>query len=378
MKKKFIAGGVAILLLAPLIVGAASIWSQDHFVLSQNQTREGNMYVAAQEGFINGNVNGDLVIVGGNVVVSGDVSEDVLLGAGNAQLSGLVGGDARIVAGQSFLSGTVDGDVAVVAGKTYITQEGSVGGDLLVVGGETVIEGAVAGRVRISGGEVAINGTVDGDVEVQGGRLVIGDAAVIGGGLRFRGPQVPTIAPSSLIKGKVEFISDDFGGARFRYFAHGMGVLAAALGLLISLVLALVFFGLFKKNSHALTHEALAGFWPNVGRGVLTMVGLPIISLIIMLTIIGLPVGAFGLLMFGLGNILAMALSGMVFGSWVMRVLFKKDNHQPTTATVIWGTIALRVIVLVPVIGWAVGFIFCAAAFGVLSRTAYRTYWLGR
>jgi hypothetical protein len=72
----------------------------------------------------------------------------------------------------------------------------------------------------------------------------------------------------------------------------GRALLAEVLGLLISLVLALVFFGLFKKNSHALTHEALAGFWPNVGRGVLTMVGLPIISLIIMLTIIGLPVGA--------------------------------------------------------------------------------------
>ncbi len=378
MKKKLIVGGISALLLLPIIAGAAGIWSQNQFVLSKGQTRQGNMYVVAQEGFVDGAVRGDLVMVGGNLAISGDVSEDVLLGAGHAQISGTVGGDLRDVAGETILSGAVGGDVVVAGGKIYIADGSAVGGDLLVFGGQTIVEGAISGRVHVTGGEVTINGPISGNVEIQGGKLMVGGRAVISGNLRYRGPQAPVINPGASIKGKIEFVADDFGGNQFRYFANGIGILAAAGGILINLVLALLFFGCFKKRAVSLTHEAITGFWRNVGRGVLMVIVVPVVSVILLMTIVGLPVGIFGLLLLGIGNILAMAISGAIFGTWVMRTIVKRGDHQPTTMTVIWGTVALRVITLIPVIGWVIGAIFCAAAFGVLAAAAYRSYWLAR
>lgn len=377
-RNKIIIGGIFAAVVLPLIVGAASVWSQERFVLEQGETRAGNVYAISQDGFVAGKVEGDLVMAGGSSVVTGEIKDDLLIAAGNTQISGSIGGDARLVTGESTVTGSIGGDLVLVGGKAYITGGSSVGGDLLVLGGELTLEGAVKGRARISGGEIIINGPIDGNLEVQGGRLTIGEKAIIGGNLRFRGPQAPMIAPGAIIQGKTEFIRDDFGNSRFRYFAHGMGVLAGAAGLLMSLILALVFFGCFKERVRALTHSALTGFWPHVGRGLLTLILLPIIALVIMATIIGFPIGAFGMLLFGLGMILTMALSGTIFGSWVMRVIFKKGEHQPTTATVIWGTVALRLITFIPVIGWIVGLIFCSVSFGVLAHGAYHRFWVGR
>lgn len=378
IKKKLLIGGSSALILLPLLVGASGVWSSSRFVLGQDQIRTGNTYVASEESLVAGTINGDLVLVSGKAMVTGVIDDDLLAAGGSIQLAGTVGGDVRLVAGESVIGGTVGGDVAVVGGKSTVVAGTKVAGDLLVVGGQVRIDGSIGGRVRISGGEVTVNGPVTGAVEVKGGRLIIGEQAVIAGNVSYRGPQAPTITPGAVVLGKTDFTRDDFGRAQFRSFAHGMGVLAGAAGLLMSLTLALVFFSVFKKSAHALTHAALSSFWPHAGRGLLAMIALPIISVIIMLTIVGLPIGGFGLMVFGLGNILAMALSGIVFGAWIQRFVFKKSEHQPTVTTVVWGTVALRAITFIPVVGWIVGLLFCSVSFGVLAHSAYHRFWLNR
>jgi len=378
MKNKLIFAGISAVILLPVVVGAASIWSQNRFVLNNNQIKEGNVYVATQEGFISGKVNGDLVMAGGKMIIDGDVSGDALVGAGSVLVSGKVDGDVRLIAAESLISADVSGDLAVVGAEVNLYGNNKIGGDVLILGARINLDAPIMGRAHVSGGEIFINNRIDGNLEVQGGRLTIGEKAIINGNLRFRGPQAPIIAPGAAIKGKTEFIRDDFGSARFRDFAQGAGVISGLAGLLMSLILAMIFFGYFKESTKMFARVAMARIWPNIGKGVLVAIGLPVVSVILLVTIIGFPFGALGLFALGLGGILACALSGILFGTWVMRFIMKKSEYQPGLSAVIWGTVGLRALTFIPVVGWIIGMIFFSLALGVVANAAYQRFWVGR
>jgi hypothetical protein len=272
----------------------------------------------------------------------------------------------------------VGGDLAAIAGRAYLAIGSSVGGDVLLVGGDATIEGAIAGRARISGGKISINAPIGGGVEIDAASLQLGPAAVIGGDLLYRGPQAPVISPSAVIKGKLTYVRDDFGARRFHGFAAGAGAIAILVLLAMSLVFVSCFFGFFRKQATALTNTAFKGMGRHTVRGLAGLLVGVALSVLIMCTVVGLPVGLFGLLVTVIGVTLANALAGILFGTWVMRVLFKKAGYEPTMHTAIWGTVALRAIGVIPFVGWIAGAFFFLLALGVITESCYHRFWVNR
>lgn len=364
-------------LLLPLIVAAGEMRSF-RYTLAQDEVHSGNAYVVGEDVMIAGTVVGDAVAAGGRVFASGLIEDDVLAAGGQVQVTGVVGGDVRVASGDVLVTGDVGGDVAAVGGKFVADSRSIIGGDIWLAGGQAIIEGEVYGSVRVSGGDVFINGSVGGDVDVRGGRLVIGERAQIQGSLLYRGPRAPIIAPGAVILGSTQYAPDDFGGREFGYFLHGAGVAATLLALLMSIVAALVLFGVFKKYAHALTEDAIHSPWQQMLRGIVVLVVAPVIAILLLATVIGIPLGVVSVLLIGVGMGISCALSGGVFGVWVARVILKKPAHQATLSTVVWGTIALRILGFVPVVGWVVSLAFFCLGVGAVSSMAYRSWWVNR
>jgi hypothetical protein len=378
MKKHLLGLVIGIVIGVPMIVGARGMWSESRFTLGQDETRVGNMYSITEDILLAGAVKGDAVMGGKNVTVTGVVENDALIGAANAQITGDVIGDARVAASELLVSGKIGGDLVQLTGRSYVAEGTKIGGDLLAAGGDMTIDGSVAGNVRISGGSIVINGPVTGTVNIDAAKLTLGEKAVVAGDLVFRGPQAPIISPSAIVQGKTQYTRDDFGSRDFGRFAGGVSFGAALMMLLIGVVVALIFFGVFKKQAHALLHASFISPWRNVGRGIIGLILMVVISGGLVVTVFGLPIGLFGLLLLGQLSILACALSGVVFGVWVMRVVFKKADHQPTISTIIWGTIVLRLIVTIPVFGWIIGALFFFMSFGVVVHELYQRLWVNR
>ncbi|MDQ5932453.1 MAG: hypothetical protein QG649_538 [Patescibacteria group bacterium] len=378
MKKHLLGLAIGIVIGVPMIVGARGMWSESRFTLGQDEMRAGNMYSITEDILLAGTVKGDAVMGGKNVTITGVVENDALIGAANAQITGVVTGDARVAASELLVSGKIGGDLVLLTGRSYVAEGTKIGGDLLAAGGDMTIDGSVAGNVRISGGSIVINGPVTGTINIDAAKLTLGEKAVVTGDLVFRGPQAPIISPSAIVQGKTQYTRDDFGSRDFGRFAGGVSFGAALMKLIVGAIVALIFFGVFKKQAHALLHASFISPWRNICRGIVGLILMVVISGGLVVTVFGLPIGLFGLLLLGQLSILACALSGVVYGVWVMRVVFKKADHQPTISTIIWGTIVLRLIVTIPVFGWIIGALFFFMSFGVVVHELYQRFWVNR
>lgn len=379
MNKKSI--GIASIIagvVLPMTIGAATTWSGSRYVLQREETHIGNAYVVSERIVTAGTVKGDLVSIGGKQSHSGRTEGDVLFAGGEVSIDGVVTGDVRGAGGEVSLYGSVGGDVALVGGTLYIASGSRIAGDVITAGGDMTIAGAVAGRVRVSGGDVSIEGPVSGSVEVEGGRLFIGEKAVIAGDVSFRGPRPPFIDPGATIQGKTNFIRDDFGSGRFGHAVRGLGAAAIVVLLLMSLVTALALFGFFKQATVGLAHAAMSEFWPHAARGLGASILIAICSVLLIATVIGLPIGVVGVLvLFGL-CIVGNALAGILFGVWAKKYILRQHDAAITVATVVWGTLALRILAVVPVIGALLNALFLFVALGVLAAAGYRRFWLQR
>ena len=62
---------------------------------------------------------------------------------------------------------------------------------------------------------------------------------------------------------------------------------------------------------------------------------------------------AYALLIF-----LASGLTSIVFGSWLIKVVKKQSEYKINWQVVVIGVIVLKLVVLIPFVGWLIGFIF--------------------
>lgn len=109
-----------VLLLSPTITSAATI-SEDHAVISKNQT-----------------INDDLFISGGEVEILGTVNGDVYAAGGEVLINGLVKGDVLVAGGEVTIKGTVENNVRAAGGQITISQA-KIGRNLSVAGGEITV-----------------------------------------------------------------------------------------------------------------------------------------------------------------------------------------------------------------------------------------------
>jgi cytoskeletal protein CcmA (bactofilin family) len=111
-----------------------------------------------------------------NVAKGETINDDLVLAGGDVVIDGTVKGDVTGAASTLKVNGRVQGDINVAAGKIDIT--GTVDQSVRAVGGKVTISGAIGGDLVLVGGNV--------DVEKSG--RVAGDLLAIGGDVTLNGP----------------------------------------------------------------------------------------------------------------------------------------------------------------------------------------------
>jgi cytoskeletal protein CcmA (bactofilin family) len=244
------------------------------------------------------------------------------------------------------------GDVLVDRGQT--TK------DVVVADGDITVRGTVDGDVVAANGDVAIRGHVTGDVVTFAGTATLGRRAQVDGDVAY-GDKKPRVAPGAQIGGKVKkFKAEDLGG----------GAIALRIGLWLAvtisaLVLGLILLALFPKAADAVARTAKARTGRSFLVGVLLFVLIPIIGVIALITVIGIPLGA--------GLLLAMLpIYGLAYtaSAFVVGRLVSKQGAR--ILAFIIGLVVLRVLALVPFLGGIVWFLATILGLGALFVAAQR------
>jgi len=315
---------------------------RDNVLVGPKEEIRDDFYGAGSSVVVQGKITGDLMAAGKDITSKGEIGGDMLAAGQDIKIGGKVGGNVRAAAQTLELEGAVGKAVTAFASQMMVRPEATVGSNLLFAGRTLEMAGKVEGNLRAAGEKVVISGPIKGNLEVSAQSLELLPGAEVGGKLKYRGPNPPSISPEAVVRGEQDIVLEEreprYGlGEALRDWLKVM-VLAALLSLLASPFLM------------AVEGEWVQRFWTVLGAGALWTVFLPLIIFICLLlgitqTLGWLFLGLYLLFLWG-----AVLLFKPLLGAWIGRKMFPQwEGHWGTSllATLL-GTTLVWLLSLVP------------------------------
>lgn len=372
----------AVLAAAPVSALAIAMHSDD--TLARFELRN-DLYAAGENVRIAEAIDGDLNAAGQNVTTLAAVGGTVQAAGRNVNLRGPVGGNVRAAGSSVVLEGTVNGSV-LAFGETVIVASGAViDGDAVLMGTTVTIAGTVRGDVKINGENVSVTGSVGGETDLEGENVTL--AGAVGGNLRLKAHSV-SLANGAAVAGDTRFwttpgtedqrrIQDVTTGTatydaaleRARHDEPTRKDLAAAIfGALsiFALLTGALMIGVLQLATRKMFHNAAvtldASPWKAMFVGVLYFTLLPVAAVLLLITLIGWPLSVAAGFIWIISLLLAKPLSAIVLA----RLIEKRTHAKWSGAAAFFASlgiyVALRLLMLVPIVGWiAVDAAICAA-----------------
>src|SRR5919112_650388 len=221
--------------------------------------------------------------------------------------------------------------LVVLSGRADV-PEGQTVGDLVVFHGSSTVDGTVNGSVTAFDAPVTISGRVNGDVVVFNGRVELRSGANV--------------------------TCDGFGWA---------GRLAFWLAVSVStLVVGLVLLWLVGRGAATILEAGRTRVGPSIGLGLLLFFGLPILAIIALVTVVGIPLG--------LGLLAALLLIYALGYSATAWILGRSILRGPTSwfLAFLAGWAILRILALIPILGGLVWFAAVVFGLGAVAIAIWR------
>lgn len=324
--------GLLVLAVVPVLAWT-SLASAQKFTptVEKDRTINSTLYSAAKNVDINGTINGDVFCAGQTVNINATVHGDVICAGQDVTISGKIDGSVR-AAGQTLsIDATVGRSITVASSNFSLDANAKVGQDVTAMGNQLNIKGSVGRDVLATGSQVVLNGPVARNAKLSSPDVILRSSAAIAGNLEYTSKNKLTEDKGSSVKGSTKQIQPA-AHKRGYHFNVIFYLFALASLLLISLVLAFFFPEMLRKNAKHLS----TNFTKSLIVGIITSFALPIISLGLCLTLVGLPLALLLLVVW----LLLVALSGPVVAYYVgERILKKRAN--------IYGTVALGSVIIV-------------------------------
>ncbi len=358
---------IGITLLGTIVVPAGKLEAETVYrsggsiTIDANQVVKGDLYAIGEAVVVSGTVEGDVHALAGNITLNGPVSGDVSLLGNTINVHGAVSDDVRVAGLNVTLAKPIAGDVFVYAGKLTILSTATIGGDIFFFGGEGGINAPVAGSVLGKASRLRINSVVSGSVDVTvAGGLALGEHAIVAGDVRHTSGLSLTRSPNAVIEGEV--------------VENSVPREALDIELIILIALVLLFTSLTlllftKKRLQQLSELVITKVFLNGLIGIGVVLTIPIIIAVLYYTQLGILIAAV-LLSGGLFFLLiAAALSGIMVGALLSRLITGKAKISITWAVL--GSVILAAILFVPYLGLPVALLMVLITLGSLVQVTY-------
>ena len=295
------------------------------------------------------------------------VGEAIRFGS-KVEISEPVHGPLVIAAGHVVVNAPVEGNVRLAGGRVDVT--GTVDGDASLAGGSISVTGAVKRNVHAAGGHVLIDAPVGGNVSVAGGRLELGPNARIAGKLKFFGGEMQR-DPAAQVVGAVEHVR---GSNPHREYTVGERFLRGWVWTMGLMLLAAIIAGALPGTSARMAQELRERPWMTLLLGLIALTSIPVAVVLVMITVIGIPIGILGLLGYAV-----LLLIGYVWLSVVLGGLLLERVKPETAARTAWrvgaAVVTMLAIALLSKVPFAGGFVrlaVLACGVGMIVAVIYR------
>ncbi len=323
---------------------------------------EGALFAAGKHVVVTAPVDGDLFAAGFDLRVPGPVTGDALLIGFTLDLSAPIAGDLLLVAGRATVNGPVSGDVEANGANITIAPSSRIGGDFVASGTQITMEGVIAGDARLVGEKVTLAGTIAGNVDVAADELLLLPGARIVGNLRHSGPAPVTVPDGASVAGTVRYREDGGSGDGWLVSMVGRALALFLTGLAVRWLFPDLLAGVSAAvRAHPVRHGL---------TGIAVMMVTPLLILLLVISMIGIPLGMLMGGLYLLAYPLGLALAAFAVGDmWVRR---GGDTVRGRLARFGGATLVLALLSLVPWIGWPILAGLTALGVGALAAALVR------
>ena len=254
-----------------------------------------------------------------------------------------------------------DSDAFVVLSGPADVPGGEQVGDLVVFHGSSTVDGTVNGSLTAFDAPVTISGRVDGDVVVFRGRVELAAGANVTGDVVSQDD--PIVASGATIGGTTRRVQTHVNWGGFGWASALAWWLAVSISTLLT---GLALLWLTGRGATRIEDTGRTRIGPSIGWGLLAFFGLPILAILALVTIVGIPLG--------LGLLAALALIytlGYTATAWIIgRRILGTRTAWVLAFLLGWGI--LRVLALIPAVGGLIWFAAVVFGLGALAVTIWR------
>jgi cytoskeletal protein CcmA (bactofilin family) len=351
--------------------------------VTEEETVVEDLVLFGSSASVGGYVESDVIAFAKSIDVLGTINQDLMGAAETIELTGQVGDDMRVGARYLNVRGLVGDDLIAFCQRLTLSENGRVGGEAqawcqqaefngdvdgnLRIGCESAhIRGHVGGNLSVDAHSINVAGAVDGDANLKAEAITLMPGAIIAGNLKYTSANQIELQEGARVLGETNWHRPEVEEKPSRKAVlEGLGALKLFLNLAMlvgQIVVGLFLIGLSRKHATRIANSLTGHPWKSLGLGFVLAIFVPIASLILMLTIIGLPLGIIALLLYLIAWYLSPVVVGLTLGGKIVGA-FKKDRAGPMIGGLILGLIILRAISLVPGLGWL--FMFLVILFGL-------------
>jgi cytoskeletal protein CcmA (bactofilin family) len=353
-------------IIFPLNTSASEFRSGDKLVITKDEVVNDDIYFAGSSVIVEGTINGDLVAAGGEIRVTGTINGGIMVVGGSIIVNGTVTDDIRAAGGEVRIGGDVGDNVLTFTGKFVLEKNARIARDLTLSAGNAVIDGTVNGNINGGATDLEMSGAVKGNVTLEiDNNIKIFPGATIGENLEYKAPHQGEI--SGIVSGKTTYkeIPAKKGDLRSKIEGEIIGYLWLLLIGIVSLLLAPE---LTQKNSDMVAIKPLR----NLLYGLLFLVITPIVVVLLLITIIGIPLSMILLVIY----IIFLYISRIYIGFWVGQYVLKKLKKETKfkVLTMALGLLIVLIGINLPIIGGFIHFVVLLLGLGAIALTEYDIY----
>jgi cytoskeletal protein CcmA (bactofilin family) len=342
---------------------------------AQRRTSAGDLFASGGKIELRDAVAGDAFLAGGRVSLDGAIAGDAFVIGGNVSVNQHIDQDLYAVGGNIVIGGDIAHHVRAAGGDITIAPNAKIGGKATLAGAHVDVKGAVGSHLSAAAESVEIDASIKGNVELSARDVDIGPHANIGGTLTYWSAQQARIDPAAKIAGAIHHREVDMPRGM-----HRMGIAAIVIGSVFVFLACVVLGGLLLLLLPDFTGTVERAFERSPGKsfllGLAVLLALPIVGVLFMLTIIGIPLGLMLLFFYPLVLMIGYVTAAFFIGDHTISALRK---GKPLTAGYrILGLVAalmlLALLQALPIVGGAIAFVVVLMGLGAWAISLYNRY----
>lgn len=260
------------------------------------------------------------------------------------------------------VSGTVGGDLIVIGGTATVEPGGSVRGSVTMHGGNLTTRGDVAGDVTGTLERFTIDGPIAGDVSVRAGDLNLGGGGSVEGDLSYVSGTDADIADAATVGGAIDRQTIAPWGVDDSWRGRFFSPLVRTLWMLVTGAAVIALAPRLASALDATMRRPLAA----LVVGLIAIIVIPIIALLLAISVIGLPVSLILVGVYLTALYLSQYVVGQRLGTLILPDRWNDDSRGYLLLSTTIGVLLLSLLRYLPIpfVGNAVDLVITIGGLG--------------